>query len=129
VVGLVANRSVRAKGLTVLAVPLTVLTAVICTGLTLQLEERAERQVGAAANSLIRTAQAVLADAVDAVTGVRGYGATANRLFLDVYTTAVARLELDLSTLRQAAAGPVERRQADAVTRPVVGEFAVLARS
>jgi signal transduction histidine kinase/CheY-like chemotaxis protein len=122
------NRSVRAKGLTVLAIPLTVLTAVICTGLTLQLEERAERQVGVAANGLIRTAQAVLGDAVDAETGVRGYGATADRLFLDVYTVAVARLDPDLSALRLAAPGPVERRQAAVVTRSAVGEFAILVR-
>jgi signal transduction histidine kinase/CheY-like chemotaxis protein len=122
------NRSVRAKGLTVLAVPLTVLTAVICTGLTLQLRERAERQAGIAANNLIRTAQAVVADAIDAETGARGYGATANRLFLDEYTAAVARLDTDLSALRHAAPGHVERRQADAVTHSAVSEFAMLAR-
>jgi len=122
------NRSVRAKGLTVLAVPLTVLTAVICTGLTFQLEERAERQTGIAANRLIRTAQAVLADAVEAETGIRGYGATADRIFLDPYTAAVARLDADLSALRHATPRSVERRQADAVTRSTIDEFAMLSR-
>ena len=57
--------------------------------------ERQERQVGMAASALSTSANQVLADAVNAETGVRGYVATGNPLFLDPYNLTLTRLAKD----------------------------------
>ena len=56
------------------------------------------------ASTLSTSAQQVLADAVNAETGVRGYAATGNPLFLQPYNLTLARLAEDQAALRAAAA-------------------------
>lgn len=76
------DRSVRAKGLVVVAVPLLALIVTASASLALQYNERQERRIALAASAVSTTAKQVLADAVNAETGVRGYAATGDRLFL-----------------------------------------------
>ena len=97
------NRSVRMKGLTVLTLPMLAFVIVASAGLSLQLEEHSERRVVIALNKLPKTASKVLADALDAETGVRGYVGTGDPLFLAPYLGAVEVAPTDLSALRVAA--------------------------
>jgi CHASE3 domain sensor protein len=76
------DRPVRVKGMIVIAVPLFTLIAITLASLVLQYNERQERQVGQAASTLSNSADQVLADAVNAETGLRGYAATADPSFL-----------------------------------------------
>jgi signal transduction histidine kinase/CheY-like chemotaxis protein len=107
------DRSVRTKGMIVVAVPLLALMATVAASLTLQASERQVRQVARAASAISTSASQVLADAVDAETGVRGYAATGDPLFLQSYNAALARLAGDRSALRAAAVAertqPAER--------------------
>ena len=72
----------RAKGMIVVAVPLIALIGVTSASLVLQHNEQQERQVALTASALTAAAQQVLTDAVNAETGVRGYAATRDPLFL-----------------------------------------------
>ena len=81
------DRSVRAKGFIVIAVPLLTLIAVTSASLALQQHERQERAIAVAASNLSGTADQVLADAVNAETGVRGYAATRDPIFLPPTTS------------------------------------------
>jgi signal transduction histidine kinase/CheY-like chemotaxis protein len=97
------NRPVRSKGLVVVAVPLIALIAVTTASLTLQDNERQERSVAMTASVLTTAAHQVLADAVNAETGVRGYAATGEPLFLQPYNLSLTRLAGDQAALRAAA--------------------------
>ena len=70
------DRSVRVKGMIVVAVPMFALVAMATASLVFQQQESAERQVAMRANGVVRATQAVLADALDAETNVRGYAAS-----------------------------------------------------
>src|ERR1700722_6035349 len=85
------NRPVRSKGMVVVAAPLIALIAVSAASLTLQANERQERSVALTASALTASAQQVLSDAVNAETGVRGYMATRDPVFLQPYNAALAR--------------------------------------
>jgi signal transduction histidine kinase/ActR/RegA family two-component response regulator len=97
------DRSIRVKGLIVATVPLVALILIVSASLALQSNERQERQVGRNASALSSSADQVLADAVNAETGVRGYVATGNPVFLDPYNLTLTRLAKDLTALRAAA--------------------------
>ena len=97
------DRSVRAKGMVVVAVPLIALIAVTSASLVLEQNERQERSVALTASALTTSAQQVLADAVNAETGARGYAATADPLFLQPYYLTLTRLDRDQAALRAAA--------------------------
>jgi signal transduction histidine kinase/ActR/RegA family two-component response regulator len=97
------DRSIRVKGMIVVTVPLLALILIVLASLVLQSNERQERQVARAASDLSTSADQVLADAVNAETGVRGYVATRDPVFLDPYDLALARFTEDLATLRAAA--------------------------
>ncbi len=97
------GRSVRAKGLVVVAVPLVALVGVTSASLALQGSERQERAGARAAFAFITATNQVLADAVNAETGVRGYAATSEPLFLAPYDLALARLAGDRRSLRNAS--------------------------
>ena len=97
------DRSIRVKGMIVVTVPLLALILIVLASLVLQSNERQERQVARAASDLSTSADQVLADAVNAETGVRGYVATRNPVFLDPYNLALARFTQDVATLRAAA--------------------------
>ena len=122
------DRSVRAKGMIVIAVPLIALVGLAISTLVLLQSERQERHVATAANSLINSANQVLSDAVNAETGVLGYAASGDRLFLDPYTTAVKRLPADLAALGTAAAAEGVTPAARAAEATATSEMAELAQ-
>jgi signal transduction histidine kinase/CheY-like chemotaxis protein len=97
------DRSMRSKGLIVVAVPLIALVGVTVASLALQYNERQARLAAVTASVLNTSAQQVLADAVNAETGVRGYAATGNRLVLQPYNLTLARFAGDQAALRAAA--------------------------
>jgi signal transduction histidine kinase/CheY-like chemotaxis protein len=97
------DRSVRAKGMTVVAAPLIALLGVSSASLILQANERQERQIGLASFALSNSANQLLADAVNADTGVRGYADTGDPLFLEPYNLAHGRIAKDRVTLSTAA--------------------------
>jgi signal transduction histidine kinase/CheY-like chemotaxis protein len=97
------DRPMRIKGMVVVAVPLTALIAVSSASLALQHNERQERSVALTASALTTSAQQVLADAVNAETGVRGYAATRDPLFLQPYSVSVTRFARDQAALHVAA--------------------------
>ena len=110
----------------VVAVPLVALVATVTASLTLQANERQVRQVARAASALSTSAGQVLADAVNAETGVRGYAATGDPLFLQPYTGAQARLARDRAALTAAARAEADRRPVQAVDASVSTAFAQL---
>jgi PAS domain S-box-containing protein len=123
------DRSVRAKGLIVVAVPLIILIAITSASLVLQYNERQARHVSLAANALSTAAGKVLADAVNAETGIRGYAATREPLFLAPYNVTLARIGADRRAWRAAASTEGDSRQqqrADATTGTVLSELAQL---
>jgi signal transduction histidine kinase/ActR/RegA family two-component response regulator len=105
------DRSVRAKGMIVVAFPLIALVAVTAASLVLQYNERSERMVALAASQLSSSANQLLADAVNAETSIRGYAATGQALFLQPYNLARISIPADLATLRSAAIAERDIRQ------------------
>src|ERR1022692_3215920 len=112
------GRSVRAKGLTVIAVPLIALIATTSASLALQSQERQVRTVARAASAVVTGADQVLIDAINAETGVRGYAVTRDPAFLGPYNRALTRIGADRKSLRAAAAieGDGGQEQVAAVT-------------
>jgi signal transduction histidine kinase/CheY-like chemotaxis protein len=121
------DRSVLAKGLTVVAIPVGALIGVACAGIILQFQQHSERQQAMAANALARSTQAVLADALDAETGIRGYAATGDLAFLQPYEAAAARVDRHLAEMRQAAGAPGENAAAGEVASTTTAVFDQLA--
>jgi CHASE3 domain sensor protein len=70
------DRSLRAKGLIVVAVPMIALMGLTSANLVLQDNESNERSVSLNARNLEEAAYHVLADAVNGETGIRGYAVT-----------------------------------------------------
>ena len=70
----------------VVAVPLIALIGVTSASLALQANERQERSAARAASDVSSAAQQVMYDALNAETGVRGYAATGDPMFLQPYT-------------------------------------------
>jgi signal transduction histidine kinase len=105
------DRSVRTKGLTVLAVPLVALVCIVSANLVLEGNESQQRTTGHAANALVNALGAVLLDAVNAETGIRGYAATADPTFLAPYYLALKQFDADQRSLRAAALGAGATRQ------------------
>src|ERR1700683_800331 len=123
------DRSLRAKGLIVVAVPLIALMGVTTANLLLQRNESKERSISIAARNLASAANLVLADAVNAETGVRGYAATRDPLFLDPYNLTLTRIGAERKSLRKAAViDGVGRQQrtVDATTGKVMFELSQL---
>jgi signal transduction histidine kinase/ActR/RegA family two-component response regulator len=123
------DRSVRAKGTIVVAVPLIALIGVTSASLVLQHTEAQQRQAALTASALSDSAQQVLADVLNAESGLWGYAATANPLFLQPYNLAVLRIGVDRAALRGAAvvegdSGP--ERVAEATTVQEMTELADL---
>jgi len=105
------DRSVLTKGLIVLATPLIALIGTTSASLVLQHDESQERGVVLAAYNLSSAADQVLADAVNAETGIRGYAATGDRLFLAPYNLALTRIGAGRQALRDAAITEDDSRQ------------------
>jgi signal transduction histidine kinase/CheY-like chemotaxis protein len=123
------DRPLRLKGLTVVAVPLIALMCITSADLLLQHDESNERNVSLAALNLADAAYRVLADTVNAETGVRGYAATRDPLFLAPYNLTLTRIGAERRSLREAAVreGDVRQQQsADATTGKVLFQLAQL---
>src|ERR1700722_4528849 len=115
------DRPMRAKGMGVVAGPLSALIAVTTSSLTLQANERQERSVALTASALTTSAQQVLSDAVNAETGARGYAATRDPVFLQPYNLTLTRIARDEAVLQAAAIaegdGRAERTAAATTTK------------
>jgi signal transduction histidine kinase/CheY-like chemotaxis protein len=122
------DRSLRAKGTVVVAVPLIALLGVSSASLILQANEHQERQQGQAAANLSGAANQILSDALNGETSVRGYAATGDTLFLAPYATARQRVGSDLGHLRSAAATGRDLRQEQAMDATVGKVMAGLAQ-
>jgi signal transduction histidine kinase/ActR/RegA family two-component response regulator len=113
----------------VIAVPLIALIGVTSASLALQYRERQVRSAALTASALNTAAQQVMVDAVNAETGVRGYAATRNPLFLQPYDAILARVAADRAAFRAAAVAegdsPGERATAGTMTE-VMGKLAGL---
>lgn len=120
------DRSVRSKGLIVIAVPLMALVGVTLASLALQYTERQARHVALIASTLNTSAQQVLADALNAETGVRGYAATRDPLFLQPYSLTQARVARDQAALRAAATAEGDLSAERSVSATSAREIAAL---
>jgi signal transduction histidine kinase/ActR/RegA family two-component response regulator len=123
------DRSIRVKGLIVIAAPLIALIGTTSASLVLQYNERQERSVALAASELSSAAGRVLADAVNAETSIRGYAAARNRIFLAPYDRTLTRIGAARTSLRNAATtdGATRlQRTADVTTGRVLSELAGL---
>jgi signal transduction histidine kinase/ActR/RegA family two-component response regulator len=105
----------RVKGLIVVAVPLVALLGTTSASLVLQGSEAHERNVGTAARNLTTAANLVLADMVNAETGVRGYAAARDPLFLAPYNLMLTRIGAERGSLQKAAAAEGDGREQRAV--------------
>jgi signal transduction histidine kinase/CheY-like chemotaxis protein len=126
------DRSVQTKGLIVVAIPLIALIGVALTGGALQRSESEERGVAKSNFNLRNSGAAVLADAVNAETGIRGYAATGDPLFLAPYNLTLTRIRAERTSLRVAARaiGDVrQQRRVDSSTRTVLVQLANLRSS
>jgi len=123
------DRSLRAKGLIVVAVPLIALMGLTSANLQLQHSESQERSISTNARNLAAAATLVLTDAVDAETGIRGYTGTRDPIFLAPYTLTLTRIGAEREALRKAAAvtGVGGQQQTmDATVGQVLAELAQL---
>ena len=109
------DRSVRTKGLIVVAVPLIALVALTLANLGLAHSERQERSVYLRANALSGAADQVLVNALDAETGIRGYVATRDPVFLGPYHVTLTRIGAERRALRNAAIAQGDAGQQQAV--------------
>src|SRR5882724_11202083 len=122
------DRSVRAKGMIAVAIPLIALIAITSASLALQSSERHQRSVSRAASAVNTGARQVLSDAVNAETGVRGYVATRNPLFLEPYDVVLARVPRDRATLHAAAVAEGDSGAEQAAAATMTEVMAGLAR-
>jgi signal transduction histidine kinase/ActR/RegA family two-component response regulator len=123
------DRSLRAKGLIVVAVPLIALMGLTSANLLLQQNESNERNISTNARNLAAAATQVLADMANAETGIRGYAVTRDPIFLDPYTLTLTRIGAERTSLRQAAITvgvSGQQRTLDATTGQELAELAQL---
>ena len=118
----------RAKGIIGVAVPLISLIGITSASLVLQANERQERTAARAASDVSSAAQQVMNDALNAETGLRGYAATSDPLFLQPYNLTLTRFARDRAALRGAAVAEGDRRQEQAVDAAMTEELAALAQ-
>jgi signal transduction histidine kinase/ActR/RegA family two-component response regulator len=121
--------SLRAKGLTVVAAPLIALMAITSANLLLQHNESHERSVSTNARTVASAGTQVLADAVNAETGIRGYAATRDPLFLAPYNLTLTRMGAERRALREAAViegDGLQQRAVDATTGKLLSQLARL---
>jgi signal transduction histidine kinase/ActR/RegA family two-component response regulator len=121
--------SLRSKGLIVITIPLIALFATTSASLVLQNSQSQDRAAGVNARDLTNAANLVLADMVNAETGVRGYAAAQDPLFLGPYNLTLARIGAERNSLREAAAvegAGRQERAVDATTNKILADFVQL---
>jgi signal transduction histidine kinase len=119
----------RTKGLIVIAIPLIALANTASADLVLQANESQERHIAVTAGDLSAAADQVLADAVSAESGIRGYAATRDVHFLAPYNLTLTRIGAERRSLRTAALAEGDIRQqraADATAAAVLADLARL---
>ena len=109
------DRSLRSKGLIVITIPLVALFATTSASLVLQHSQSQDRAAGVNARDLTNAANLVLADMVNAESGIRGYAAVRAPIFLAPYNLTLTRINADRDSLRKAAAVEGAGRQQRAV--------------
>jgi signal transduction histidine kinase/CheY-like chemotaxis protein len=97
------DRSVRTKGLIVVTVPLVALLVTTIASVALQYQERQDRAIATAGLNVTNAAQRVLSDAVNGESGIRGYAATGEPLFLQPYQGMLARMPAERRVFHAAA--------------------------
>ncbi|HEV3067711.1 MAG TPA: CHASE3 domain-containing protein, partial [Streptosporangiaceae bacterium] len=109
--------------------PLIVLMGITTANLLLQQSESNARNVAINARYLTGADSQVLTDALNAETGIRGYAATRDPLFLAPYNLTLTRIGAERRSLREKAiiegAGR-QQRAVDATTGAVLSELAQL---
>jgi CheY-like chemotaxis protein/signal transduction histidine kinase/CHASE3 domain sensor protein len=76
---------------------------------------------------IIKASTNLLQLMIDAETGMRGYGATGSKVFLDPYNTAVPRVSSNLQDLKTLVAdNPVQLRRVDTLTTYVTNQLGAL---
>jgi signal transduction histidine kinase/ActR/RegA family two-component response regulator len=123
------DRSLRSKGLIVIAIPLVALFATTSASLVLQHSESQDRTVGLNARNLTTAANLVLADMVNAETGIRGYAAVRDPIFLAPYNRTLTQINADRDSLRGAAAiegAGRQERVLDATATKILADFVQL---
>ena len=101
--------SIRAKGLTVILIPLICVIGTTSASLVLQRRVSHVRSVAILDRNVINSVNQVLSDVVNAETGVRGYAATHDTRFLAPSDLALARITTERAALRAAATSAVNR--------------------
>jgi signal transduction histidine kinase/ActR/RegA family two-component response regulator len=122
------DQSLRKKGLIVVAVPLIALMGITSANLLLNRSEDHERGVSRNARALDSAASQVLADAVNAETGIRGYAVNRDPLFLAPYNLTLTRIGSERRSLRDAAVIEGDGRQQRAVDATTGKELSELAQ-
>jgi CHASE3 domain sensor protein len=122
------DQSVRTKGLIVVAVPMIALMGLTSADLLLQRDESNERNISLTARNLDDAAYRVLADTVNGETGIRGYAATRDPLFLAPYTLMLTRFGAERRSLRAAAVREGDGGQQRAVDATAGQELVELAQ-
>src|ERR1700683_4628009 len=122
------NRPLSAKGLIVVAVPLFALIGTTSASLALTHDESQERSVALAGRNLSAASGLVRANAVNAETGVRGYGVTAAPLSLSPYNLGLMRIGAERTSLRDAAVTEGDSGQQRVVAATTGKVFAELAQ-
>ena len=120
------NRPVRTKGLIAIAVPLLALLVTAAASLGLQYREHQARAAARASFDLIGAADRVLGSALNGETGVRGYAATGDALFLQPYDVMQQRMGAAQHTFRTSSirAGDLpEERAANKTAGQVVAQL------
>jgi signal transduction histidine kinase/ActR/RegA family two-component response regulator len=115
------------KGLTMVALPMIVLVVLTSVNLLLQEDQNNLRAASISAVGLEAAANQVLADTVNAETGVRTYAGIRDPLFLAPYTLALTRLGTERRSLREAAViegASRQQRAADVTTGKVLVQLA-----
>lgn len=76
---------------------------------------------------VIKTSTNLLQLMIDAETGMRGYGATNNKTFLDPYNASLPRIHTDLENLRTLIAdNPIEVSRVDSLSKLVADQLEIL---
>jgi signal transduction histidine kinase len=119
---------VRAKALLSAALPLLILVLVVLSSLLLQSRERSERSSDLATTQINTTSAAVLLDALNAETGVRGFALTRDATFLHPYYAVVSHRLRDEQSLRSAVLESGSRVRVHTILHLVDSEFASLTR-
>ncbi|WP_114937167.1 response regulator [Mucilaginibacter endophyticus] len=76
---------------------------------------------------VIHTSTGLLQELIDAETGMRGYGATSKKVFLDPYNAALPKIAEDLSTLKDMVRdNPVQVKRVDSINKLVKEQLLIL---